>query len=77
MEMKLEEGLASKLKVPNGKRDLMVFDTETPGFYLRKFSTGRAVYGVKFSVNGTPRKVTLYDATIKGVLPRRARRLAT
>ena len=37
---------------------------------MRKFSTGRAVYGVKFSVNGTPRKVTLYDATIKGVLAR-------
>jgi integrase len=68
MEMKLEEGLAGKIKVPKGKRDVMVFDTETPGFYLRKFSTGRAVYGVKFSVNGTPRKVTLYDATIKGVL---------
>ena len=34
MEMKLEEGLASKLKVPKGKRDLMVFDTETPGFFL-------------------------------------------
>jgi integrase len=68
MEMKLEEGLAGKLKVPNGKRDLMVFDTETPGFFLRKFSTGRAVYGVKFSVAGKPRKVHLYDATIKGVL---------
>jgi integrase len=68
MEMKLEEGCVAKIQVPEGKRDVMVFDTEQPGFFVRKFSTGRAVYGCKFSVNGAPRKVTLYDATIKGML---------
>ena len=68
MEMKLEEGLAARIKVPAGARDIFVFDTETPGFFLRKFASGRAMYGVKFSVAGKPRKVHLYDATIKGVL---------
>ena len=68
MAMKLEEGLAARIPVPKGKRDVMVYDTETPGFFLRKFATGRAMYGVKFSVAGKERKVHLYDATIKGVL---------
>jgi integrase len=68
MEMKLEEGLAARIAVPKGQRDVFVFDTETPGFFLRKFASGRAMYGVKFSVAGKPRKVHLYDATIKGVL---------
>jgi integrase len=68
MAMKLEEGLAARIPVPKGKRDVMVYDTETPGFFLRKFASGRAVYGVKFSVRGQERKVALYDATIKGVL---------
>jgi integrase len=68
MERKLEEGLAARIKVPAGERDVFVFDTEQPGFFLRKFASGRAMYGVKYSVAGKPRKIHLYDATIKGVL---------
>jgi integrase len=68
MEMKLEEGIAARISVPKGMRDVYVFDTEQPGFFLRKFASGRAMYGVKFSVAGKPRKVHLYDATIRGAL---------
>jgi integrase len=68
MEMKLEEGIAARIVVPKGVRDVYVFDTEQPGFFLRKFASGRAMYGVKFSVAGKPRKVHLYDATIRGAL---------
>ncbi len=68
MEMKIEEGIAARIAVPKGARDVFVFDTEQPGFFLRKFASGRAMYGVKFSVAGKPRRVHLYDATIKGVL---------
>lgn len=70
MEMRLEEGIATRIVVPKGVRDVYVFDTEQPGFFLRKFASGRAMYGVKFSVAGKPRKVHLYDATIKGALGR-------
>ena len=68
MEMRLEEGIAARISVPKGVRDVYVFDTEQPGFFLRKFASGRAMYGVKFSVAGKPRKVHLYDATIRGAL---------
>jgi integrase len=68
MELRLEEGIASQIEVPKGARDVLVFDTQTPGFFLRKFASGRAMYGVKYSVAGKPRRVHLHDASIKGAL---------
>ena len=50
---KLTEGYAAKLVVPPGKRDVQVFDDALPGFFIRKFESGRASYGVKFNVGTT------------------------
>ena len=40
---KFAEGLADRLKVPPGKRDVQIFDDGLPGFGIRKFDSGRAV----------------------------------
>jgi hypothetical protein len=45
MEMELREGIAKLVSVPKGRRDVLVWDTKTPGFFLRKYSTGRAMWG--------------------------------
>jgi integrase len=68
MEMRLDDGLVSRITVPRGKRDVLVFDTETPGLFLRKFASGRAIYGVKFAINGQPRRVHIRDAGERGSL---------
>jgi integrase len=68
MELRLEDDTASRVKVPRGKRDVKVFDTQTSGLFLRVFSSGRAMYGVSYSVNGTPRRVHIRDAGEKGSL---------
>lgn len=68
MEMRLEDDTVTRVKVPRGRRDVKVFDTQTPGLFLRKFSSGRAIYGVSFSVNGTPRRVHIRDAGERGSL---------
>jgi integrase len=67
--MKLEDTTPARVKVPAGKRDVLVFDAETPGFYLWKSSTGRAMWGVKYAVAGgrSARKL-LRDAGAKGSL---------
>ncbi len=41
---KLVESSLSRIKVPKGKRDVIVFDTECPGFAIRKFSSGKASF---------------------------------
>ena len=68
MEKKLEEGIEDKIKVPKGRRDVIVFDTKTKGLFLRVFASGRAMYGVRYYVAGKARQKTLYDAGIKGAL---------
>ena len=47
---KLVEGYVNKLAVPEGNRDVQVFDDALPGFGIRKFESGRASYFVKFNV---------------------------
>ena len=44
---KLVEGYAARIKVPDNHRDVLVFDSELPGFGIRKFASGRASYFVK------------------------------
>jgi integrase len=56
---KLREGIVSKLMVPAGKRDAFLFDTELRGFGIRKQSTGRASYFVKYSIDGKRTHVRL------------------
>jgi integrase len=65
--VKLVEGLAGKLRVPPGKRDIQVFDDALPGFGIRKFESGKAFYFVKFTVGGQQRKLSL-GAVVPGVL---------
>jgi hypothetical protein len=68
MEMELREGIAKLISVPNGRRDVLVWDTKTPGFFLRKFASGRAMWGVRYHVGTKQRRVHLYDAAVRGTL---------
>ena len=56
---KFTEGLADKLHVPAGARDMQVFDDELPGFGIRKFAQGHASYFVKYNVGRQQRRKTL------------------
>jgi integrase len=56
---KFIEGFADKLHVPAGARDVQVFDDELPGFFIRKFESGKASYGVKYNVGRQQRRKTL------------------
>jgi integrase len=64
MATTITETTAKTLEVPEGKRDAVVFDDVQPGLFLRKFATGKAVYGCKYYVNGGERKVVLREAPI-------------
>jgi integrase len=68
MEMELKEGIAKLVAVPKGRRDVLVWDTKTPGFFLRKFASGRAMWGVRYHVGRKQRRVHLYDAGERGTL---------
>jgi integrase len=56
---KFVEGLADRLRVPPGKRDVQVFDDDLAGFGIRKFDSGQASYFVKFNVGPQQRRKTL------------------
>ena len=56
---KFVEGYAARIKVPDSHRDVLVFDSELPGFGIRKFASGRASYFVKYSVGVQQRRHTL------------------
>lgn len=65
---KLIEGIVSKITIPAGKREALVFDDALPGFGVRKFSSGKASYFVKYQLaTGQQRKITL-GAVVPGVL---------
>lgn len=59
---RLTDGFVSKLRVPEGKRDVQEFDSELPGFGIRKFSSGKASYFVKYSIGQQQRKLSLGSA---------------
>jgi hypothetical protein len=52
--VKFVEGLADRLRVPAGARDVQVFDDDLPGFGIRKFESF-----VKFAVGPQRRRKTL------------------
>jgi hypothetical protein len=54
----LTENFVQGLKVPDGLKDIQVFDDKLPGFGVRKYEKGHACYIVKFSVRGQLRKRT-------------------
>ena len=53
--------------MPAGARDVLVFDDALPGFFIRKFESGKASYGVKFNVGRQQRRMAL-GAVVPGVL---------
>ena len=59
MKIKFTEQALKKLSVPEGSRDHQWFDADTPGFGIRKFSSGRMVYFVKYRVGSKQKKVTI------------------
>src|SRR5262245_3739986 len=64
---KFTDGYADKLQVPAGATDVQAFDTKLPGFGIRKYASGAAVYFVKFNVGKQQRRKTL-GAVVKGNL---------
>jgi hypothetical protein len=56
---KIFEGFADRLHVPDGARDVQVFDESLPGFGIRKFASGRACYFVKYAIGTQQRRLTL------------------
>ncbi len=71
----LTEKDIQKLVVPAGAREAFLFDPSLPGFFLRKFSSGRASFGVKYSVAGRQRRMALGPA-LPGTLATMRRRAA-
>ena len=51
---------AAKTPIPAGKRDVHVADDDLPGFYIRKYDSGKQSYVVKYSLaSGKQRKLSL------------------
>jgi integrase len=68
---KFFEGFAERLRVPDGARDIQVFDDDLPGFGIRKFESGKASYFVKYSVGPKQRRLTLGKVTRGNLKPMR------
>ena len=49
-------GYAARIQVPDSQRDVLVFDSELPGFGIRKFATGRSSYFVKYNIGVQQRR---------------------
>jgi len=57
--IQLTNAAVKALVVPEGKKDKLWFDTEQRGFFIRKFASGKATYGVKFTCKGQQRRIKL------------------
>jgi hypothetical protein len=64
----LVERLIARTRIPKGKRDVVIPDDAMPGFFLRIFAGGAAVYGVRFRVGRQQRRMSL--ARLRGFDPR-------
>src|SRR5688572_20557690 len=73
---KFVEGYAARLPVPDGKRDVQAFDDALPGFGIRKFTSGKASYFVKFNVGSKQRRLTL-GKVVPGNLAEMRKRAST
>jgi len=65
---KLTEQFIARLIVPAGERDVQAFDDTLPGFGVRKFASGRAVWIVKYNVGRKQRKRSL-GPVLPGSMP--------
>lgn len=68
---KITEGFAQRMPVPadiDPKSGFQVFDDTLPGFGIRKFPNGKAVYFVKFNVGAQQRRHVLGSALVRGGL---------
>ena len=72
---KLIEGIAARIRVPDGARDILIFDDALPGFFIRKFASGKASFGVKYNVGAQQRRMSL-GPVVPGVLAERRRMAA-
>ena len=73
---KFVEGYAARLRLPEGDRDIQVFDDALPGFGIWKFASGKASYFVKFNVGTKQRRLTL-GKVVQGNLAEMRRRAST
>ena len=64
---KITEATAATIQVPDGKRDVIIFDEILTGFFVRVYANGRANYGIDYYVDGKRRRMTLGPAG-KGTL---------
>src|SRR5262249_42394974 len=72
---KLVEGFVARIQVPAGARDILIFDDALPGFFIRKFASGKASYGVKYNIGAQQRRLSLGPVE-PGVLTERRRTAA-
>jgi integrase len=57
--MKLTQPMISKLTLPPGKSDAILFDDDTPGFGLRLRGTGKHVWIFQYAIGAKQRRITL------------------
>lgn len=65
---KILENTVSKIKVPEGKRDILVFDDSLPGFGIRKFASGKASFFVKYQLSGGQQRKLSLGPVVPGVV---------
>ena len=56
---KLSDRFISELRVPEGAKDVQVFDDAQPGFGVRKQASGHTTFFVKYSVGAQQRRKAL------------------
>ena len=56
--IKFTNATVKTLVVPEGKKDKLWFDTEERGFFIRKFKSGEATYGIRYACDGQQRRIT-------------------
>ena len=71
----LVERLIARTRIPRGRRDVVIADDAMPGFFLRIFAGGAAVYGVCFRVGRQQRRMSLGPVVDGGL--KEARKLAS
>ena len=57
--VKLVEGYADKIIVPEGARDAFAWDDDLAGFGIRRYASGKCAYVVKYGIGAQQRRHTL------------------